>query len=122
MSNTLISYQYRDVSNYKQKAVVIVEGAITFEQVEPFLDQGEYFIPSQVGLEDLQARWGRIDPDLDHVWHELTEDDFEETTRQPSVTLTAAELLKRFQVVKWDEVTPFAALMAVARYEDTEEK
>jgi hypothetical protein len=118
MSNTLISYLYRDESNHKQYATIIVAGRITFEQVRPYLNENEWFIPSQVGLEDLQERWGRIDPDLDHVWHEFFDDTFEVTELPPTEEMTAEELLKRFQAVKWDEETPYKELMAAARYED----
>ncbi|MGA3028249.1 MAG: hypothetical protein ABSF98_26165 [Bryobacteraceae bacterium] len=70
--NTRIEYLYRDAGNFKQFASVVLEGEITTrdrEAIAAALDSGEYFIPSQVGLGDLQAPFP--DPDLDHVWHEL---------------------------------------------------
>ena len=73
--NTRVEYLYRDADNYKQFASVVLSGEITPEErarIATALDNGEYFIPSQVGLEDLQTRMPFFpNPDSDHVWHEL---------------------------------------------------
>jgi hypothetical protein len=73
--NTRIEYLYRDAANYKQFASVVLSGEITAEEIAHIagcLDSGEYFIPAQVGLEELQRRMPSFpDPDADHVWHEL---------------------------------------------------
>lgn len=73
--NTRIEYFYGDAANYKQFASVILPGEITGEEIRhiaPCLDCGEYFIPAQVGLEELQRRTASFpDKDVDHVWHEL---------------------------------------------------
>ncbi|MGA2186362.1 MAG: hypothetical protein ABSH47_25380 [Bryobacteraceae bacterium] len=73
--NTRIRYLYRDAGNYKQFASVVLGGAITLQEAETItagLESGEYFIPSQVGLPDLQPNMPSFpDHDADHVWHEL---------------------------------------------------
>jgi hypothetical protein len=75
--HTLIEYMYRDASNYKQTNVVLLDGRLTEAQIEKILaslDDKQFFIPGQVGLQDLQgefehgAGWHEQD---DHVWHEL---------------------------------------------------
>jgi len=76
--NTGIEYWYRDAANYKQFETVILPGEITPEEIGHIAccpDSGEYFIPAQVGLEELQRRMRSFpDPEADHVWHELDED------------------------------------------------
>lgn len=69
--NTRIDYLYRDASNYKQPNSVVVSGLFTARQVGEILgclNDGEYFIPSQVGLPE--TRFGEITED-DHCWLNL---------------------------------------------------
>lgn len=109
--NTELCYLYRDGCNNKLRETVVLEGRITAEQKREImrkLDEGRWFIPSQVGLEDLQPRWAKkgypFPTDDDHVWHEL------ESIRQvpardnpPTVALTAQELYEAFAAVAvWD--------------------
>jgi len=76
-ANTRIGYRYADASNYKVFGVAILEGRASDDQIRQMLDtleDGEFFIPGQVGLRDLQADFqhgaGWDDQD-DHVWHRL---------------------------------------------------
>lgn len=110
MMNTRITYLYRDGSNYKQSESVVIQGELTFAEVEPYLDEGEYFIPGQVGLEDLQHRFGGKLTMDDHPWHELKEDDFELTDDPLTGSITTQELLERFRAVTWDETAAGNAL------------
>lgn len=67
-------YQYRDASNYKQGTTVYFEGEPSLEQLKVInkaLDQKKYFIPGDVGLDELQDRLSSFPSDDDHVWHEL---------------------------------------------------
>jgi hypothetical protein len=75
--NTRIVVLYRDASNYKQTGHFVFPGAITAEQSQRImanLDQGEFFIPTQLGLPHLatDGEWAFPGQD-DHVWHELVE-------------------------------------------------
>ena len=102
--NTCIHYLYRDASNYKAHHEIIVRGVITFAEIAPCLDSGEFFIPSQVGLPDLQSQLGKPTDD-DHVWHHLTPEDFTPTPEPPTVKLTACGLRSRFRrahATGWD--------------------
>ena len=102
--NTLIHYLYRDASNYKAHHEIIVRGEITFADLTPFLESGEFFIPSQIGLPDLQAQLGQPTDD-DHAWHHLTPEDFTPTPEPPTVKLTARGLrtrLRRAHATGWD--------------------
>jgi hypothetical protein len=108
--NTRIAYLYRDTSNYKQSESIIVQDKMTFAEVASYLDEGEYFILGHVGLEDLQHRFGKKLTLDGHHWHELNEGDFEPTDDTPTHSMTAEELLERFQTVTWDEVNARNAL------------
>lgn len=66
--NTKITYLYRDGSNYKVDASVVFAGAITLNDRDRLLgamlpaedeDLWGVIVPGQVGLEDLQNRFGR---------------------------------------------------------------
>lgn len=66
--NTKISYLYRDASNYKAYNEVIIKGKISPEQINQImecLDDGEYFIPCQIGFPEI--RIGKVDPEVDPV-------------------------------------------------------
>ena len=98
---------YRDASNYKTSRTIRVKGVIRFKQIQPCLaneSEGTEFIPSQVGLEDIQKDLAKYPSDNDHVWHQLGS--VLVTEKEPTVKITAAELLKNFQARKgnWDVV------------------
>ena len=103
--NTKIEFTYRDASNYKVHNEDIVAGVLTDEQkaiIMDCLDEGQYFIPSQVGL---KARAFDDVTEDDHPWFEL--DGFEEAEEEAS-TMTAEGLVKAFQEAKnnWDFLIP----------------
>ncbi|MCR4343114.1 MAG: hypothetical protein NUV40_04465, partial [Patescibacteria group bacterium] len=52
--HTSITYQYRDASNYKEFDTVIISGLLSLNGIEEYLYEKEYFIPSEIGLKDLQ--------------------------------------------------------------------
>jgi hypothetical protein len=101
--NTEIGYLYRDADNYKQHATAVLPGALAFPEamaIMAALDDGEYFVPSGVGLADLQERmrtgW---DPRSDHPFHALTGIGL--TADEPTETTTAAEFAERFLAADW---------------------
>jgi len=112
--NTKISYLYRDASNYKEHNEVIVSGEFTsndLKRISRCLDEGEFFIPRDVGLPE-----NRITPyrtDDDHCWFEMeiweNEDGtydggFKLTDDEPTVDLDMQELVRNFENVKtWNE-------------------
>ena len=105
MENTKIYYLYRDASNYKKGNEAIVEGAITQEQIDTImdcLDEGEYFIPKQVGLPEV--RFDKITED-DHCWFELDKYGFTATDEEPTVRMTIDELVEKFKAASgnWDD-------------------
>ena len=106
MKNTKINFLYRDGANYKTRNSVIIKGEISPEQIKSIIDccDYEYFIPEQVGLP--VDRGGGLDPEYDHCWCELYEDDFELTKEPPTENLTVEELVDAFQKAKgmWDDV------------------
>ena len=97
--NTRICYLYRDASNYKQHHEIVVEGELCFDDLKPFLIDGIFFIPHDVGLPELQknfAAQGFAFPDEDdHVWHEL--EACEPTEDDPTLDICADELRERFR-------------------------
>lgn len=106
MVNTRLTYMYRDGANYKQLEVVVFAGAITPQDraaLFDHLDEGTWFIPSQVGLEDLQARFGALTDD-DHAWHELDNDEGVALTDEPATLGDIHQFVARFCGATWDEV------------------
>jgi hypothetical protein len=104
--NTRLTYLYRDASNYKQHHSVVFAGAITDEDRAALfghLDQGAYFIPSQVGLEDLQGRFGTLTND-DHAWHELDDEEAVALTDDTAALADVHEFVRRFCDTTWDPV------------------
>jgi len=98
---------YRDASNYKTWKTVVIAGKLTDAQIEPCLSnecEGIEFIPSQVGLEDIQSDLKNYPSADDHVWHTFCH--AKPTTAKPTIKLTARQLLKNFQSRKdnWDVV------------------
>lgn len=94
--NTLISYLYRDASNYKVRNEAVVEGTLTRTQklaiINSLID-GEFFIPSKVGLpEERFDSW----TEDDHEFFELAFDGLTDTTRPTTVSITAKELYDNF--------------------------
>lgn len=90
--NTLLEYLYRDASNFKQRGSVVVEGAIAVKDIRHLLIDGEYFVPSQVGLPDLQHKFREQGFDFpaedDHTWHEIVS--MRPTRRKPTGPLHRA--------------------------------
>ncbi len=100
--NTIISYLYRDASNYKTGIEFVVAGVVDADVLMECCDEGEYFIPSQVGLQDIQSQLISFPSNYDHVWHEL--DRPETTEAEPTYHITADELMQSFLAAKgnWD--------------------
>lgn len=102
--NTRINYIYRDASNYKAGNTVVFRGEITEEQKNQILsccDEGEYFIPRQVGMPE--NRFEDITED-DHPWFELEIDGFELTDAEPDTPRSVDDLVMAFARAKdsWD--------------------
>ena len=98
--NTRINYLYRDAHNYKMRNSCVINGRLTNEQKETILnclDGGEYFVPSLVGLSEENLK---DETDADNGFFELTEEDFEETTDEPTVRISADELVESFKQSK----------------------
>ena len=98
--NTEFHYTYRDASNYKAYNTVVLSGELTFEQLRPFLDDGENFIPYDVGLDELQEELPGFPKSDDHVWHELSGHDLTPTNAEPNCHMSAESLLSNFEQVR----------------------
>lgn len=114
--NSMISYMYRDGSNFKTTHSVVLAGALDDRQIRDAMDpraggDEPEFIPGQIGLPDLQdgfngpSMW--VD-DRDHPWHILIR--IEQTSAEPTHTPsngtampTAVEFLDRLGTTEWDE-------------------
>lgn len=103
--NTRIQYLYRDGSNYKKWAQSVISGEISMAQVEPLLLPDRLFIPSEVGLKDLQEEPLGED---DHIWHELQE--LEYTDAKPDAEVDAdafMHCLKKTMQRGWEQTEVF---------------
>ena len=106
--NTQVSYLYRDADNYKAGHCTILEGTLTEEQIaqiEAKLNDYGYFIPSQVGLEDVQWKLQQYDSqdwEVDGCWHEGL--NFEAVDVPPTERRTIEDLYQAFMAVgEWEE-------------------
>lgn len=98
--NTNFEYLYRDASNYKQFHFVIVKGMITPQQISDYLIDRLYFIPSQIGLPELQSEPLTAD---DHDWHEV--EYLSQTEQSPTLPIATRQLLSAFRkssLNNWD--------------------
>ena len=105
--NTRICYLYRDADNYKMSNEVVIKGTLTEAEVEEIVslcEDGEHFIPRQVGLPE--KRFESWDDQSDHCWFELSEDGFETTGDPWTEDVTAQELISAFRKAAeegWDD-------------------
>lgn len=82
---TEIHIRYRDANNNKEGTTLTFDGAITAQQITQLvsdLDDGLYFIPTQVNLPHLGERLTNFPNEADHAWHELDTDEILVVTRQ----------------------------------------
>jgi hypothetical protein len=103
--NTELFYVYRDACNYKFRNSVIVGGVLEPAQIECFLREKVFFIPSEVGLSDLQPEPSTVD---DHIWHEI--EAIELTNDEPNVEMQASSLVRLFRMASaknWNEFSVF---------------
>lgn len=117
--NTRMHFLYRDMSNYKQGAYMVVAG--TFDdaaaaRVEAALDRGEWLIVPQLadhlGVHVPDPREVMLDQypesDDDHCWVELTA--LEATHATPSGEVTVDEVVAAFEACAaegWNDVDPY---------------
>ena len=95
ITNTRLAYLYRDADNYKVRHEVVFAGQMSEEEkmrIIASLDDGEYFIPGPLGLND--ERFGS-ETEADHPFFEFCY--FEETTDKPTSDISIAEIVKRFE-------------------------
>lgn len=93
-ANTRISLSYADASNYKAHQDVVVAGRLSPEhlaRMESTLQDGEFMIPGQVGLPDLQASMSTGWGEDDHVFHTIS--GIELTDDAPTVDLTVDAMM-----------------------------
>jgi hypothetical protein len=103
--NTKFVYLYRDACNYKTYNEVIISGSVGFEEIQPYLRDETFFIPSEVGLTDLQDDVFSI---YDHIWHEINS--IQATDSDPTVDLRAVSLIAKFKLAhrnNWNEYVVF---------------
>ncbi len=104
--HTLLTYLYRDTSNYKAHGAMIVSGKATPDhdhRLRASLIDGEYFIPEKVGMPSLRERLyeysGGSPTEDDHLLHEFVE--LRAATAEELGAGTTAgqldELLERFE-------------------------
>ena len=90
--NTKLEYMYRDAENYKTYEDCILEGELSIKDLAPYLFLGDFFVPSEVGLKDLQEQPLHV---YDHIWHEII--DVDSVEQIPTVPISAKCFIKMFQ-------------------------
>lgn len=96
--NTSITYQYRDAANYKEFDTVIICGLLSLNDIEEYLYDKEFFIPTEIGLKDLQPEILNQD---DHIWHEILK--INHTHEKPTVNITAERIIFNFRKASLEE-------------------
>lgn len=111
MPHTLLSYLYRDASNYKAHGTILLSGEAIpdlHRRLRESLIDGEYFIPEKVGIpplrEQLYAGAGAQASRDNRLLHELI--NLRPATRQEIVSMTPVaeveEFVMRFEGKKRD--------------------
>lgn len=102
-ANTRLGYLYRDADNYKQTRDVVFPGALTVAQAKALLaalDEDDGFVPSAVGLTDLQEQMSTDwDPESDHPYHEIAS--LALTLEPATETMPVADFLEEFTDQDW---------------------
>ena len=101
---TRFRYLYRDGENNKQEAGVLFPGAIRPEEADRLFAacrDGQFFIPHQVELPDLQTRLHGFPTEDDYVWHELL--DVETCTGPARALPDIHAFVAQFTATAWDE-------------------
>jgi len=114
--NTRLDLEYRDASNYRANASVVVKGEITQEMIchiDQNLEDGMFIISHQVGLptpaERLHGEYGGADED-DHVFTALEEWEDGDlpsvedllTCDAPTIDMTVDVLAQKIGSAYWD--------------------
>jgi hypothetical protein len=113
MSNTRVTYSYRDAEGQVVRESLILSGKLTDADgafISTALHQKQFFIPSQVGLDNLQKRLGREINENDSVWHTWEWSGFGETDEPPTTDLLATTLVESFEYACWDTLAASAEL------------
>lgn len=103
--NTIFSYMYADACNYKIYKDVVIGGELEFSDIEPYLHEGEFFIPSEIGLDDLQPTPLTTH---DHIWHSIC--NLSASNINSNCTIDSAQLIKRFLIAsenRWNTLDVF---------------
>ena len=98
--NTQLEYLYHNAGNYKWFGEVVISGALKRVDIEPYLYEHQFFIPSEVGLPDLQPE--KLTEE-DHIWHEIVS--LKETKAEPTVEISAGIFVEGFKAthaVEWN--------------------
>ncbi len=80
------------------------------DDVEKYLNEGMFFIPSEIGLPDLQDEYFGED---DHIWHEI--EFIEASDEAATVEINSSELIERFRKAHsegWNEYEVMERLTA----------
>ena len=107
MRNTKIPYMYRDGANFKTFNTVVVQGAMSKEQVEELekllfktadgiFNGMPFFFPGTFGWPELNPVEAEWDEDLDHDYHEILFDEIVGTEEEPTegYILSVEEMFK----------------------------
>lgn len=89
---TEVSYMYRDASNYKFHGSFIVDGELSNADLEPYLFDGESFVPTEVGLPHL------LDVSMNEDDHWLHEFSRFSPISDGTPICTASKLIELFQI------------------------
>jgi hypothetical protein len=96
---------YRDSENYKVYNECILSGELSIKDLSPYLFTGEFFIPSEVGLKDLQELPLHT---YDHIWHEIV--NIATTNDIADIPISAEYLISAFKKVSQNDWNQFSVM------------
>ena len=111
-TNTILTYNYRDASNYKSTTTLFVEGEMSEEDMARILascnnTEELEFVPEAIGLP--LARPGEYQPQDDHPWayfYQKASDNYNYTDKDIVCDIKLGDLIKLFEgnAKNWDRL------------------
>ena len=96
--DTIINYMYRDAGNYKFYGDFCLSGILTMKEIEPYLINGEYFVPTEIGLPSLVPEKMNSD---DHLLHEFVSFSYSISTGHIMSKAEFIRLVKNAHTTGW---------------------
>ncbi|HEX4890136.1 MAG TPA: hypothetical protein VFW37_07190 [Alphaproteobacteria bacterium] len=96
--DTIIEYMYRDAGNYKFYGRFCIAGILTMKAIEPYLLDGEYFVPTEIGVPSLVPEQMNGD---DHLLHEFVSFSYSDSKESVMNKVKFIRLIRKAHKTGW---------------------